>query len=151
MTNEELQFITNGRLESAQILIEHHDWFWASYTMAMTLECALKAAICKTLNLRAYPDPKSMRNDKIINIFYTHEFEQLKLLAGLNEVFSPSSGEPEIVRNWSEFTKEFPGSWSDIRYDYNKQQQFDAAKAPPLYKNLTHPKNGIITKIKEKW
>jgi len=149
MTIEELKTITEARLNSASLLIEKKDWFFAAYTMAMALECALKAAICKTLNLNSYPE--NIKNQKIVNFFWTHEFEQLRILAGLNATFSPNTGITEVVQNWGNFTIEFAGDWSKIRYDYERQRQFDRTKVERLYNMLNHTENGIITKIKEIW
>ncbi|HTE48385.1 MAG TPA: hypothetical protein VK675_00565 [Candidatus Paceibacterota bacterium] len=149
MTTEQLKLISNMRINSAETLMKAGDWFFSAYTMAMALECALKAMICKTLNLSSYPeDPK---HAKIRNFFWTHEFEQLLILSGLSDTFSPSGQNPEAIQSWSEFTKEFSGSWSETKYSYDLQQQFDKIKVERLYENLTSSPWGIITKIKEKW
>ena len=149
MTAEQLKTITDGRLKSAIILMDAEDWFFAGYAMAMALECALKAVICKTLNISTYPeDPR--QNQRIVSFFRTHEFEQLRVLAGMEATFSPI-GLLEAVQNWSDFTKEFTGNWVEVRYDHERQQQFNRAKVERLFTNLTHDSYGIITIIKRKW
>ena len=149
MTNERLKQITEARMISVKFLIEAEDWFWASYTMAMALECALKAMICKTLNLKSYPE--DLKNEeKIVHFFWTHQFEQLLVLSGLKRLIG-SHGRPEVFQNWSEFTKVFSGNWPAIRYNYQRQQEFNETKTRLLYKNLIDNDYGLITKIKGKW
>jgi len=148
MTIDDLKLITGARLESSRKLMEAGDWFFASYAMAMTLEVALKALICKTLNISSYP--QNQKQQKVVGFFWTHEFEQMLLLAGLSDTIG-TSGSDEVFQNWSDFTKEFPGAWTSIRYDYDRQSQFDRTKTERLFNALTHPSYGLLIKIKEKW
>jgi len=147
-TQEQLKKITETRIQSFTNLMQAEDWFWAAYTMAMSLECALKAMVCKTLDLPAYPE--TQQKPKVLDFFCTHEFGQLLIISGLTKNFK-SSEMPEMYQNWSDFTKEFPGSWITIRYDYERQRQFDKVKVERLYKNLMDPMYGLITRIKTKW
>ena len=149
MTPEQLKQITEARMKSVDALIGAEDLFLASYTMAMALECALKAMICKTLRLSVYPENR--KQSKIMSFFWTHEFEQLLIISGLSDIFSPSGTSSEAIQSWSDFTKEFPGAWSGLKYDYEVQRQFDKIKADRLYSNLTDSPWGVLTKIKEKW
>lgn len=149
MTREDFKKISEVRMKGAQVLIEGGDWFWASYTMAMALECALKGMVCKTLTLDRYPEDRR-KSAKIVNFFWTHEFEQLLILAGLSLDFSPA-GTPEAFQNWSDFTKEFPGDWVTLRYDYERQSQFIQEKANSLKNSLIEPNYGILTIIQKKW
>ncbi len=144
-TADGLKKITEARIQSFNNLKSAEDWFWCSYTMAMALECALKAMVCKTLNLGIYPESSKK---KIVDFFYTHTFEQLLIASGLSQTFQSTA---EIFQNWSDFTKEFSGEWVESRYSYERQQQFDKIKVELLYKNLMDPTNGLIMKIKEKW
>jgi hypothetical protein len=147
-TQEQLKNITKARVQSFINLMKAEDWFWAAYTMAMALEYALKTMVCKTLDFSTYPqNPKKPR---IVSFFWTHEFEQLLIISGLTQTIK-STQTPEIFQNWSDFTKEFPGNWPEIKYDYERQQQFDKVKVERLSKNLLGAKYGLITKIKEKW
>jgi hypothetical protein len=148
MTPNQLKQITEARIKSFINLMETEDWFWAAYTMAMTLECALKVMVCKTLDLQTYP--QRPEKPKIINFFWTHEFEQLLILSGLTRTLK-STEMPEIFQNWSDFVNEFPGPWTTIKYDYERQQKFDRIKVERLHKNLLDSSHGLITKIKEKW
>lgn len=150
MTPEQLKNIVDARLKATNSLILGEDWFWAAYTMAMALECALKAKICGTLGLQNFPQHRDS-NKKIVGFFHTHEFDLLLTLAGLIGVFGANSAEDDCVQNWSEFTKEFTGAWTELRYDETRQQQFDRTRVERLLKSLIEKPSGIITKIKTVW
>jgi hypothetical protein len=142
---EELKQITKARLKSAKTLIAAKDWHGAAYMLGYVLECALKAATCKTLHLVEYPE--NTKNDKINLYFMTHRFEQLLLVSGLEDIFS-SRGPAETWKNWSEFTIEYPADWTPMRYD--TKVRWDKTKVNKLYNNLTASKFGIISIIKRK-
>lgn len=144
----ELRTIAKARLKSVEALITVGDWHGSAYMLGYVLECALKAATCKTLHLIAYPE--NTKNDKINSYFMTHRFEQLLVVSGLENVFS-SRGPKEAWQNWSEFTLEYPGDWPAMRYDLSKN--WDKIKIEQLYNNLMEPTNGILTIIKrsKKW
>ena len=76
-TGSDLKNIAKARLASAEILIKAKDWHGAAYMLPYALECALKAVICKTLNLMAYPDDYKSKTD-VRSFFSTHLFLQLK-------------------------------------------------------------------------
>ena len=136
-------------MKTVQILLDGRDWDSAAYMMGYALECALKATVCKTLNLIRYPE--NTRNDKVDNYFMTHKFDQLLTPSGMEDIFS-SRGKKDVFRNWSEFTQEYPGDWPAMRYDRQRQKQFDEAKVKKLYNNLVErTSHGILTVInKEK-
>lgn len=146
--NLRLKRIIRQRLRTVQILIQADDWDVAAYMMGLVLECALKAAVCKTLKLIKYPE--YTKNKKIDDYFMTHKFDQLLIVSGLSDVFS-DRGNIDAYRNWSEFTSEFLGDWPTMRYD--PERNWNALKVKNLYTNLTDPKHGILTEIKKrkKW
>jgi hypothetical protein len=136
--------ISKSRLKTVEILIDGKDWDGAAYMMGLTLECALKAVICKTLHLTSYPE--NTRNNKIDDYFMTHKFDQLLTPSGMEDIFSVR-GKKDIFRSWSEFTKEYQGDWPTMRYDRQRQGQFDEEKVKKLYNNLVSKPCGIITVI----
>lgn len=144
----ELRIIAKSRLKSAEILMKATDWHGAAYMLGYALECALKAATCKTLHLITYPD--NTKNDKINSYFMTHRFEQLLIVSGLEDIFS-SRGPQKAWQNWSDFTLEYPGEWPSMRYDL--KTVWDKIKVEKLYNNLTEPIDGMMTIIKRrgKW
>ena len=149
MTNcAELRKITKARLKSARLLIISEDWHGAAYLMGYALECALKAVICKRLNLINYPDNTSQKH--IQGFFLTHEFNSLLIVSGLENIFS-LRGPEELFQSWSKFTKEYPGAkWTEMRYD---SVNWDEKKIKVLYEALVDPNKGLISYIikKKKW
>ena len=117
-----------------------------SILLGYVLECALKAATCKTLNLVSYPDHNN-KNQNVSSYFMTHKFEQLLVVSGLENIFS-SRGSANAWKNWSDFTLEYPGDWPAMRYDTKKT--WDEIKVKKLFNNLNEPKHGILSIIKEK-
>jgi len=145
---EDFKSISNLRLKTAKILIDGKDWDGAAYMLGYCLECALKAVICKTLHLVAYPE--NTRNDKVDSYFMTHKFDQLLTPSGMEDLFS-ARGQKDVFIGWSEFTQEYPGDWPAMRYDRQRLKQFDELKVKKLYNNLVKKKCGVITVInKEK-
>jgi len=146
----DLKRIAKARLKTAKILIEAKDWDGAAYNLGYVLECALKAVICKTLNLVNYPE--YTKNDRTDSYFMTHKFDQLLIASGMEYIFSPR-GPIDAFRNWSDFTKEYQGDWPAMRYDRQRLSQFNETKVKTLYTNLTEPNIGILAIIskKRKW
>ena len=123
------------------------DWEGAAYMLGYVLECALKAVVCKTLNLSDYPSDRKKDSH-----FMTHNFDQLLVLSGMSAVFS-GSGLLVEVQSWSEFTKEFLGDWPAMRYSLDHMQKFDEAKVRALHEHLSRAPNGILNAIarRRKW
>src|SRR3989344_421026 len=134
--------IAEARLSTVDTLIQAEDWDGAAYMMGFVLECALKAATCKTLKLTSYPE--NTRNKKTDSFFMTHVFDQLLTVSGLADTFS-AQGPVSAFRNWSEFTKEYEGEWTAMRYDRDRLAQFDEIKVKHLYNNLKEVPDGVIT------
>ena len=142
--HQELRDISKARLRTAKILLDNSDFDGAIYMMGYVLECALKAIICKRLNLPSYPDKGGSKD--IENIFKTHKFDILLTLSGMENDFSLKSPKRRY-ENWSELTK-----WStDIRYEPVGTRT--RAEAERMYNALVGKPHGIITWIKRhrKW
>jgi hypothetical protein len=140
----ELKEISKARLKSARILMNSKDWEGAGYMLGYSLECILKAVICKTLNLSEYPETKDSE------WFLTHKLDRLLRLSGLENIFGPNG---PGFRVWSDFTQYYAGEWPAIRYDQSRLNSFTAILVPKLYEYLicdTPGNNGIITIIKER-
>lgn len=143
----ELKEISMRRLKSARYLLKSKDWEGSVYIMGYVLECALKSTICKTLDFVKYPDDTN--NKTLEKVFKTHDFDILLTISGLNKKFS-ANGKLEEYSNWSDFTKEYPGNWPEMRYTLDR---FSETLAKQLYTNLTTKDFGIISVIKKckKW
>jgi len=136
-----LKAIAKKRLQEARVLHKNGFYDGAAYLCGYVVEAALKARICKHLNITEYPDDGKMKN-----IFSSHEFDRLLLLSGLSEQLSLSNTKNrDLVQSWSLLT-----SWKpDRRYipigTYSKKE------VGALLKALTNRKSGFLTWIKKIW
>jgi HEPN domain-containing protein len=138
--HEDLKKITDARLKTIDILIEAGDWPAAAYMMGYSLECALKAAACKTLHFSIYPPTKT--NKKIEEFFRTHSFDVLIIVSGMLDIFGSGGS---FWEDWSAFTQEFLGSWTEMRYEMGST--WDEIKTKSVYNNL----KALIREIKKRW
>ena len=145
-TGPDLKSIALARLKTAEILITAADWHGAAYMLPYALECSLKAVICKTLHLTAYPDNE--KSESIRSFFTTHLLIQLLVVSGLQDIFGPT-GPQQPYQYWSDFTIEYAGNWPQMRYDLKRMQQFDEGKVKKLHFMLTDPEHGIVTMIEK--
>lgn len=142
-TREEWRNLTYKKLKTVKRLVEDEEWELAAYLMGYVLECALKAASCKALRLSSYPPLKS-RGEAVG--FKTHEFEQLLAVSGLSDLFGSVSLTP-AYNNWSDFTLNYPGTWTIMRYE-DVSTKFDEITVRELAKNLYDDSESIIETIK---
>lgn len=99
-TKVELEQLSQTRLEEAKALIEKGLYDGAFYLAGYVIELALKARICKVLDLSDYPD-----SGKLSTAFKTHSFDELLLLSGLKSQFEhDKSGNLDLATNWSLIT-----------------------------------------------
>jgi hypothetical protein len=120
-TGKELKKVAKARLSSAKVLVKNNDLNGAMLLMGYALECALKSAACKALCLAEFPASKK---SKINDHFFTHNHDSLLILSGASDdTFSPSQSSEYYY--WSDFTKEYQGDWTSMRYecDPNKTVQ----------------------------
>ena len=130
------------RLKTVDVLIQAKEWGMAAYMLGFVLECVLKASSCKALSLTVYPEPGRTKNHEIINYFRTHNFDMLLIVSGTSDLFGLTG---KGFNEWSGFTQEYTGRWTDIRYEI--LTQFNEQKVLRLYNFLTDPARGIITLI----
>jgi hypothetical protein len=126
-SKKELKNISLARIKSAETLLKNNDWDGSAQMMGLALECALKAAICKTLRIQNYPE--SHKDKKVPEFFMTHGFDRLVLLAGMTDIFT-ATGDAAAFANWSAFTVQYPGEWTSMRYDPNKKFNQVITKKP---------------------
>jgi len=79
-TKQELQNISEKRFEEAKELYNKGLFDGAAYLSGYVVEIALKARICKLLNVSEYPE-----NGRVGHAYKTHVIDDLVLLAGLKE------------------------------------------------------------------
>ncbi len=141
----ELKEIAEARLKVAELLLNSRDFDLAVDMMGLSLECALKACICKVLKLKQYPDTGAKKS--ILEIFKTHLFDNLLILSGMQSDFTLEA-ESQLFQNWSTATQ----MWSsEVRYfPIGTIKKEDSER---MYSALTEKPHGVITWIAEnkKW
>lgn len=141
LTREDLQAISINRLKEAETLYEQGQYDGAKYLLGYTLETALKARICKILDSN-YPD-----KGELTKVFFTHKFDILIVLAGLERQFNEKKdSDLTFESNWSLII----GGWKeDLRYEKigtAKKEHLD-----DLFNALRDENHGILTWIQERW
>lgn len=144
-TGTDLRNLTYKKIKTVKRLVNDDEWEAAAYLMGYILECALKAASCKSLRLSTYPPVRSKGEEG--HGFKTHEFEQLLIISGLNDLFGKLSADPSYD-NWSAFTTAYPGNWTKMRYE-DVSEKFDEVTVKGLTKNLYDGAESVIETIKK--
>jgi len=141
MTSQsDLKSISLKRIKGAKLLLDDGDYQGSAYLMGLSLECALKAVVCKTLRIPTYPEGYE-DDKKVPGFFMTHSFVRLLLLSGLSDIFTAGGNNSKAIDNWSSFTFQYPGEWVGMRY---KLDQFDKSLIEKLYKFLYDDEDSII-------
>ena len=145
---KQLKVLAHARLKAAKTLMDKRDYDGAVYIVGYVLELALKAAICKRLNLQEYPDQGSPTiKNEIAEIFRTHDLGILLMLAGLSSDLSLATASARLLQNWSDLT-----TWkSSSRYE--PIGTYNLAEAQRMIEALEERPDGILTwlKGKKKW
>ena len=90
----DLKKTSEERLDDVKVLYTNNRYDGAMYLSGYVLEIALKARICKLLNISEYPD-----DAKFKQVYLTHDFDVLLKLSGLeNEL---KTGDPSLFTDWS--------------------------------------------------
>lgn len=85
----DFQDVAQLRITEAQTLLDHHLPDGAFYLAGYAVECALKAAICKTLGIDDFFEPNTAKThsakvqDDVLQKFKTHDYGTLLALSGL--------------------------------------------------------------------
>lgn len=128
---------------------------FAGYTLGYVLECALKAAICKRLELQEYPADDGNLKAEVKEPFNSHSFDVLATLAGLSKLTSAASPDLVFFQSWSEATEDYlsaggGGKWISLRY---KVGFWDQNKVKKVYRALADQQTGILRylRVHKRW
>ena len=100
LTIAELRSISAARLEDAQVLFDAGRYDACSYLCGYSLELALKARICETLNWVEFPE--SGKDFENYRSFKTHNLNVLLFLSGIrNQILADQKQEWETVMGWN--------------------------------------------------
>lgn len=135
-TRRELQQLSCLRLKEAEALFNSGCHDGCAYLCGYVVELALKAAICATLGIADYPD------DRLKGAFKTHDFDDLKLLAGMEQAFTTTTA---LLTNWSIASK-----WRSQRR-YEPEGTYDQAAANEILEAVRSYPDGVLACISLRW
>ncbi|MGC2110733.1 MAG: HEPN domain-containing protein [Candidatus Korobacteraceae bacterium] len=138
-TRQQLQQLAKLRLTEAERLYAGGLHDGATYLCGYVLEFALKARICKLLRLKDYPE-----KGEIGRLFRTHDFDHLKVLAGLSEEITATKNK-ELFDNWSIATLWKP------EQRYFPKGTADKKKAEEVLASVKGNPNGVLTWLSKRW
>lgn len=93
-TYQTLKDLAQLRLREAEALFAAGLYDGCAYLAGYVVELALKARICKLLDVDVYPD-----SGNLSRAYAVHDLDQLLLLAGLRKSLDP--GNKALFNNWS--------------------------------------------------
>jgi hypothetical protein len=149
-TREEWQRLCLQKIETAKRLIGIKEWAVAGDIMGYALECALKAATCKTLNNRTYPPVKINPKDgseSSVGIKTSHELDTLLVFSGLSNVFNSENF------TWGQINSYYPGAWNERRYEIDLSSVYNEDTVNEIAKLLYDGKESIIQTLQrgDRW
>ena len=106
------------------------------YLAGYVIELALKARICKLLDVQDYPETAALKS-----AFMVHKFDQLLFLAGLRDKLHKNE---EVVANWSIIKPWVP----ELRYE---PRSFSRVEALVTLRAVREPIKGVFPWIKKYW
>ncbi|SNT27797.1 HEPN domain-containing protein [Granulicella rosea] len=138
LTKVKLQELMQLRLDEAEVLraAGFHDA--ACYLCGYAMEFALKACVCKRLNLAEYPE-KDLKG-----IFKTHLASELILLAGLrDELTAIQDRNSGFEANWQIATRWGPEQrYERVKTDSDTDELMKALKSEP---------DGVLRWLTQQW
>lgn len=136
-TRKQLQDLAKLRLREAEVLYDAGLYDGSIYLAGYAVELALKARICRLLRLTDYP----------VNVgssFKVHDFEQLKVLAGLKSEIDFNKN-AELYDNWSKAIL-----W-DPEQRYEPPGRYTAITAKTILDSIREKPNGVLTWLSKRW
>jgi hypothetical protein len=140
-SRRELQGLAMLRLREAEALFAAELYDGCVYLCGYVVEVALKARICATLGVDDYPEKGSRLKDA----FKTHDFDDLKLLAGMDKEFSANNDNPVPFANWSVATKWEP------EWRYKPQGSHRRPRAEAILNAIRAKPDGVLACISSHW
>lgn len=139
MNRQELQQLSDERIEDAQALLAASRWAGAYYVSGYAVECALKSCVL------AYVERTGIifEDKKFSEKCWTHDLETLVQQAGLKaELGLAISASPQLATHW--LTSK---DWSEsARYRFAMQQE-----AEELFQAITNHPDGVLQWVKNYW
>lgn len=137
-TREQLRNLATLRLREAEALFDAGLYDGCAYLCGYVVELALKARICATPDLVEYPEKARLGGS-----FLTHDFDDLKLLAGMENEFT--AARPGLLANWSIASKWKP----EQRYD--PEGTYYRSTAEKILDAVRSTVDGVLLCISSHW
>jgi HEPN domain-containing protein len=137
-TRRELQQLACLRLDDAEALYAAGCYDGCAYMCGYVVEFGLKAAVCSTLDIDEYPEKGSRLKDS----FKTHDFDDLKLLAGMEKAFTTNA---TLLTNWSVASQWKPERRYEPKGTYNQARALEVLDAVRAYPE------GVLACISTHW
>lgn len=135
-TRRILQQLACLRLKEAEALFDAGCYDGCAYLCGYVVESALKAAICANLGVVEYPE------SRLKGVFKTHEFDDLKLLAGMEQSFTANQAR---FGNWS-----VASEWRPERR-YEPKGTYDQVVASEVLASVRDYPDGVLACISSHW
>lgn len=139
-TRIELQDISRLRLREAESLYAAGLFDGCVYLCGYVVESALKACICRTLDMTDYLDT----HRTLGRAFKSHDFDELSILAGVKTQIDANRNGPLWV-NWSTAT-----AWKPERR-YEPPGTYSAGDAQDLLNSIRDNPDGVLTWLSQRW
>lgn len=137
-TYQQLKDLALLRLKEAEALFASDFYDGCAYLAGYSVELALKARICRLLDITDYPS-----SGKLAKVFAVHDLDQLLLLAGLRKAVDPSN--KQLFDNWSTAALWTPERRYDAAGNVARQDAEDILNA------IRDAPNGVLTWIMTHW
>lgn len=140
-TRIELKELAKTRLQEAKILYDRGLYDGSCYLAGYVLEMALKARICKVLDMVDYPE-----TGEISRSFKPHNLLVLLRLAGLQRKLDLAIAvNPKLLQSWSLITE-----WTE-EFRYTPAGTRSKLEAEIILSAVEDKKDGIFTWLKKHW
>ncbi len=140
-TRNELKKLAGTRLKEAKLLFDREFYDGACYLAGYVMELALKARICRVLDLTEYLD-----SGEISRSFKTHRLDDLVRLAGLQRKFEQAKvNNPNLMSNWALVIV-----WNE-QIRYNPVGSSSRVHAEMMINALEDRNDGVFTWVKKYW
>lgn len=139
-TSQEIQTLALQRLAEARVLHQSGFHDGAFYLGGYAVELALKAIICKHLDIDHFFDG----NQPYSKPLKVHDYETLLVFAGLQQKHHQhKSRDSAFLKNWQRVA-----TWkSEDRYVANRAPK----QVAEFLDAVDHPQNGILTWLQKHW
>jgi HEPN domain-containing protein len=138
-TRQQLRDLAQLRLREAESLFDLGLYDGCAYLCGYVVELALEARICATLGVEEYPEKGSRLKDA----FLTHDFDDLKLLAGMENEFTPDR--LVLFKNWSVASR-----WNP-KWRYVPEGTYNQATAEAILNAIRMRPDGVLECISSHW